>query len=414
MRRILLSIALICYSTYITAQCSEIYDSRIATLQVVANDNWLSLPVINLNSNDRINIDFDDLTHQYTRYTYKLEHCEADWSVSDNLFPSDYIDGFAEGNTIDNSHESINTNIQYTHYTLQIPNNLCRPKISGNYRLTVYDENDDNKPVFSACFMIAEPVMGIQLEVTSNTDIDINNSHQQVSMQLTYGNTKVTDYRAQITTVLMQNGRIDNIRKNVKPQYIMPDGLKWQHCKDFIFDGGNEYHKYEILDVSHTTMGLDDIIWDGKNYQAYPFMDEPRPNYVHDEDADGAFYIRNSDNIENNITCDYVYVNYRMKCPQIKEAEIYINGVWTNNSFTPQYKMTYNEEKEMYEAAVLQKQGYYNYQYLMKTRDGRIKALPYDGSYYQTENRYQALVYYRGQGERTDKLVGYQEIQTSR
>ena len=92
-RNYILTICLIA-SIPISAQRNEIFNSRIATLQVVAGDDWLSPPVTNLNGNP-INISFDDLTHDYNRYTYKLEHCEADWTTSEYLFESDYIDGRA-------------------------------------------------------------------------------------------------------------------------------------------------------------------------------------------------------------------------------------------------------------------------------------------------------------------------------
>lgn len=396
------------------AQKNEIYDSGIETLQVVAGSKWMSLPIIQLGSsspNDVINISFDDLTHTYHRYAYKIEHCEADWSISDELFTSDYIEGFQEGNTIEDYEESINTNILYTHYKLQIPNRQCKLKMSGNYKLTVYDENDNDKPMFAACFMVVEPQMGVQLSVTSNTDIDINKSHQQVSMQINYGTINVTDYSSQIKTVIMQNRRWDNARSNPKPQYIMQDGLKWEHNRDLIFQAGNEYHKYEILDVTHPTMGIDYISWDGTNHQVFPFACEPRPNYVYDEDANGAFYIRNSNNIENDISSEYVYVNYILQVPEQFDGEIYLNGAWTNDQFIPKYKMNFSATNSCYTANILQKQGYYSYQFVMMDNNGISCPVPSDGNFYQTENKYQALVYYRGRGERTDRLVGYQEVQ---
>ena len=396
------------------AQNNEIYDKGIASLQVVAGQNWMSLPIIRLGShspNDRINISFDDLTHTYHRYTYKIEHCEADWTVSDQIFASDFINGFQEGNTIENSMESINTNVLYTHYKLTIPNEDCSLKMSGNYKLTVFDENDDNRPMFTACFMVLENAMGVQLDVTTNTDIDINKQHQQVSMQVNYGSVNVTDPSTQIKTVVMQNRRWDNARINPKPQYTMADGLRWEHNSDLIFQAGNEYHKYEILDVSHPTMGIDRIDWDGENYQVYPYACVPRPNYVYDEDANGAFYIRNSDNIENDIASEYVFVNYTLQVPERVNGDVYINGAWTNDQLTPEYRMEYDDMNRCYTARILQKQGYYSYQFVMVGRDGVSRVVPSDGCFYQTENKYQALVYYRGTGERTDRLVGYQQVQ---
>ena len=400
-----LSLVFIC-NLNICAQRNEILDKNIASLQVVANNDWLSLPIITLNSNDFVNISFDDLTHEYHRYCYKIEHCEADWQTSSALFESDYIDGFASGNTIDDVQESTNTVQLYTHYNISFPNNKCRPKISGNYRVTIYDENDEKHVVCRAYFMIVEPSMAVQLNVTTNTDIDINGKHQQVEMAIDYGNNIVSNPQTQIKTVVMQNGRWDNAVVNARPQYIKANGLQWIHCKDFIFDGGNEYRKFETLDVTHTTMGLESINWDGHNYHAWIWTDEPRPSYIYDKDANGAFLIRNSDNIDNDVNSDYIITHFRLKSPQTADP-IYINGFFTNDRFLPQYEMKWNEKNQQYEGELLLKQGYYSYQYLMMNPEGKLKPVPSEGNFYQTENTYQALIYFKANGDRTDRLVGY-------
>ncbi len=408
MSKYLVTLLLALNIIHASAQRHEILDRRIATLQVMAGDNWLSLPVITLGQSTPINIAFDDLTHEYRRYCYKLEHCEVDWTTSEELFTSDYCDGFAEGNTIDNVEESLNTNQLYTHYSFRLPNDRCRMKMSGNYRVTVYDENDNNRKVLTACFMVVEPLMGVGLKMTTNTDIDINNRYQQIEMDLNYAGVNVTDPATQIKTVVMQNMRWDNAVVNAKPQYVMNDGLRWFHCRDLIFNGGNEYRKFEMLDVNHTTMGLEMMDWDGGSYHAYIWMDEPRPNYLYDEDANGAFYIRNSDNNEIDYTCEYLMIHFRLKSPR-QSGDVYINGVWTNDQFLPEYKMIWNETAQIYEAQVWLKQGYYSYQYLLQRSDGTMVPVPSEGNFYQTKNSYQALVYYRPNGSRTDRLVAYQD-----
>ena len=400
-----LSLVFIC-NLNICAQHNEILDKNIASLQVVANNDWLSLPIITLNSNDFVNISFDDLTHEYHRYCYKIEHCESNWQTSSSLFESDYIDGFALGNTIDDVQESTNTVQLYTHYNISFPNNKCRPKISGNYRVTIYDENDEKHVVCRAYFMIVEPSMAVQLNVTTNTDIDINGKHQQVEMAIDYGNNIVSNPQTQIKTVVMQNSRWDNAVINAHPQYIKANGLQWIHCKDYIFDGGNEYRKFETLDVTHTTMGLESINWDGHNYHAWIWTDEPRPSYIYDKDANGAFLIRNSDNIDNDVNSDYIITHFRLKTPQTADP-IYINGFFTNDRFLPQYEMKWNEKNQQYEGELLLKQGYYSYQYLMMKPEGKLKPVPSEGNFYQTENTYQALIYFKANGDRTDRLVGY-------
>ena len=409
MHRFCLLYAILFIAIPTSAQKNEIFNSEIASLQVIAGDDWLSMPIIELNGGAPVHIAFDDLTHEYHRYVYKIEHCEADWTTSKELFPSDYCDGFAEGNVIENTQESFNTNVLYTHYALQIPNSRCHLKLSGNYKLTIYDENDENNPVLTACFMVVDSQMAVSLEATSNTDVDINGSHQQLSMQLNYGNLHVTDYDQQIKTVALQNQRWDDAVINAKPQFVMGDGLKWDHNKSLLFDAGNEYRKFEALDATHTTMGLESIVWDGSQYHAYIWTDEPRRNYVHDEDADGAFCIRNSDNQNIENTCEYMLVHFRLKSPLLN-GNVYVNGVWTNDDFIPKYKMEFNETTHQYEAAIMLKQGYYSYQYLLMDNDGTLTQVPSEENFYQTENTYQAFVYYKGSGERTDRLVAYRQV----
>ena len=381
-----------------------IYVDRVRSLTSIVNGDWMNRPVMELGSGDRMLIGFDELSHDYHRFVYRLEHCEADWTPSDDLFESEWLEGF-NGNPIEDYVNSINTTVLYTHYQLAIPNEQCRLKMSGNYRLTVYDDDEDNECVLKVEFYVVEPLMAIGMEATTNTDVDLNNSHQQLSVSVNYNTLHPTDIDEQLRMVVMQNWREDNARHNIRPDYIQGTGLSWQHNRQLIFDAGNEYHKFEVLDVSHTTMGLDRIDWDGKNYQAYPFTATVRRNYLTDVDADGAFCIRNSNRTEINYTCDYVWVNYTLQSPY--QGDIYIDGHWTTDADRHHYQMTYDEQQQTYHASILQKQGYYSYQFL--TADGGIPAS--EGSFYQTENRYQVLVYYKGSGERTWRLVGYRALE---
>lgn len=388
---------------------SVVNDPQVKTLQVVVNQDWLSPPVMRLGSSDVLNIGFDELSHTFHRYTYRLEHCEADWSPSEAIFESDWLEGF-NNNVIEDYENSLNTTVLYTHYWLQIPNDRCRLKMSGNYRLYVYDEDgDSDEAVLCAEFRVVEPLVNVGLSVTTNTDIDFNQSHQQVAMTVNYNGLNITNEEEQIRTVVMQNGREDNQKENVRPNYVRVGEMKWEHNRGLIFDAGNEYHKFEVLDVSHPTMGIEHIAWDGEHYQAYPFVNTPRLNYLYDQDANGSFYIRNSDNIENDRTCDYVYVNYKLMPANLYNADVIIEGSWTTENPT-NYVMTYDELDKSYNAQILQKQGYYSYQYLLRDQDGQTSIMPEEGSFFQTENRYQAFIYYKGVSERTWRLVGYQQI----
>lgn len=390
----------------------RILSPNLKTLQVVVNDNWTDpLPVMTLRSDDVLNVGFDELSHNFHRFIVHVEHCEPDWSPSEDIFESDWLEGFNDW-ALDDYDNSLNTTVLYTHYSFQLPNDQCRLKMSGNYRLHILDEDDNNNEVAVVEFRVVEQVMNLSMGMTTNTDIDFNNRSQQLSMSLDYGSLNVTQPEDQLNIIVMQNGREDNMRTDMKPSTTTPRGLTWDHCRQLIFDAGNEYHRFEVLNPTHITLGLERVAWDedDRHYHVYPEMCEPQRNYMFYKDADGAFYVRNSDNFENDRTSDYVYVHYKLApAKEYEKARLYVDGHWTTEA-PETYTMSYDERDHSYNAVILQKMGYYNYQLLMEHENGQTEIVPEEGSFYQTENRYQALVYYKGIGDRTWRLVSFREL----
>ena len=382
---------------------NKIYSPMVKTLTTIVNNDWQNRPVMELGSRDVLHIGFDELSHDSHRYICHLTRCEADWSETTDVFESDWLQGFNDF-PLDDYQNSLNTTVNYTHYEFTIPNSQCMIRMSGNYRLSIFDEDNGYEKILDAEFYVVEPVVNIGLNLTTNTDIDVNKSHQQVSINLEYKDLNVIRPEDEIYTVVMQNWNEQTARLNPAPQYTYHQGLRWEHQRELIFDAGNEYHKFEVLDVSHPTMGIDRIGWDGKRYQAFPFTTTVRRNYLTDESANGAFYIRNSNRSEIAYTCDYVWVNYTLEAPY--SGEIFLQGQWTNNADATAYQMQYDANSQCYIAQVMQKQGYYSYQYVDK--DGR--TAPTEGNFFQTRNKYQVLVYYKGLGDRTWRLVGYRGL----
>ena len=411
MKKITVLLSLLCCVSATTAQRHEILDRQLHTLQVVVNDDPLQPPIMNLGGENHLEIGFDEFSHEYHRYIYKVEHCNADWSPSTEIFESDYMNGF-NGEPIEDYEKSFNTTVLYTHYSLRIPNENISLKLSGNYKLTVYnDEGDEPVPVLTACFSLVEPGVGIGATVSTNTDIDFNKSHQQVDFSVNYGLVKVIDPHRELKTVVMQTRRWDNCVVNPKPNIQAANKIEFTHNRQLIFPAGNEYHKFEILDVHVPTLNVDRMEWFDPYYHATLYPNQTARNYLYDEDQNGAFIIRNSDDEDVATTCDYVFTHFTLKSPQLPGGEVYLNGEWTYNRFIPEYRMTYNRETQAYEATALLKQGYYNYNYLfVPDGDTQGNSGRTDGNFYETENEYIILVYHRPNGGRYDKLVGYRRM----
>lgn len=383
---------------------------NIKSLQVILNDDFEALPVLQLKGHDVMHISFDELSHNYKRFTYHVEPCNPDWTPTEGLFDADWLEGIND-QPIDEYDNSINTSVLYTHYAFDFPNEQTNVRISGNYRLHIVDdETQEDAAVVE--FRVLEPITNVGLGVTTNTDIDLNGRYQQVNMTVKLNGLKVTRIDEELQTFVMQNGREDNMKVNIKPNYITPQAFQWEHNRRLIFDAGNEYHKFEVLDPRHLSMGLADVMWDKETntWHAVPYPCEQRRSYLYDEDTDGAFLLRNSDNYDAERTSEYVYVHYFLKpLREYSDAHIVLNGRWTTEPLD-NYIMQYDEAEQVYKLTVMQKLGYYNYQLLLMDYDGTTHTLPEEGSFFETENKYQALVYYKATSERAWRLVGFQEI----
>lgn len=389
----------------------EVKVPNVKSLQVSVNGEWTKLPVMELGSNDVLSVSFDELSHTYHRFAVHMEHCEFDWTTSEGLFESDWLQGFNDWQ-IDDYMNSLNTNVLYTNYTFQIPNDMCTLKMSGNYRLHIIDEDCDNEEIACVELRVVEPIVTLGMGISTNTDIDMNRSHQQVTLGMRLNGLSVTNNEEQVKTIVMQNGYEGDMRSEVAPNIITMNEMRWEHRRDLIFDAGNEYHRYEVLDPTHITLGLEKVYWDEDEcrFHVYPDQCEPQRNYLYYRDADGAFLIRNSNNVENDRISEYVYVHYKFApVREYSDATVFIDGRWaTEDSST--YVMTYDAKDRSYNATILQKLGYYNYRIMLSDSDGRVMRMPEEGNFYQTENRYEAFVYYKETGGRTWRLVGYKEV----
>lgn len=392
-------------SVQAVAQRNEIKVPTIKTLQVKANGEWGTHAIMELNSADFIEFSFDDLTHEYKRYTYAISHCNADWSPSD-LSELDYLNGF-NNNPIEEYEPSFNTTMLYTHYSLSIPNDYLSITASGNYKLTVYNDGDTNNPVLHACFSVIEKAVSVSATVSSNTTIDTNTIHQQVSFAINHPGYTIRDPHSEISIQVIQNRRWDSMVTGLLPTYASNGKLQYTNNQKLIFKAGNEYRRFEIIDVHYASMGVEKMLFFDPYYHAELFVDQRRKNYSYDEDQNGRFFIREMQASNHDTEADYLFVHFALDLDQLLPGNIYLQGDFTGNPFSSANEMILKPESGLYENVQLLKQGAYNYQYLHLPRGGKKgETAPIEGDYYETENEYLILIYHRPFGERYDKLVG--------
>ena len=389
---------------------TEYLAPNIHTIQLKVNDKAEAFPVLKLNSDDILHVSFDDLTHEYKRYTYKIEHCDAEGNVSDGLFESEYVRSAADEVVIDDYEQSENTTVLYTHYTFSLPNTQMRPLLSGNYRITVSTENDEGNiaPVLRTYFGVVDTKVGIYPTCSTNTEVDWNGSHQQLSLRVDASNLTLRDAENEVKVVVMQNRRLDNAV--MFPQFTAQNGsnLLWEHTRDLIFEAGNEYRKMEIISTRYPGMHGEGVRWIEPYYHYTIMADTQRKNYLYDEDRNGLYLTRYEGGGDANVQADYVLAHFSLSSLPMNNAKVYISGQWTGGTLNEQYAMHYDDASESYVADVLLKCGYYNYLYLTALSNNvkRGTTAPVEGDFYQTENEYDILVYYYPAGGRYWQLVG--------
>ena len=69
--------------------------------------------------------------------------------------------------------------------------------------------------------------------------------------------------------------------------------------------------------------------------------------------------------------------------------------------------MEFDGGRDMYVAHLFLKQGYYNYYLAIVDDAGNIDIPSMEGTWNETENDYQIIVYYRSLGDLYDRVVGF-------
>lgn len=394
---------------------TAVFDESIRSLQVRTSDmpeGTVGVPVVVLNSPQSITIEFDRLTEDRDYMRYSLTHCTRDWRP-DGLAYIEYLEGFNEG-TIEDYELSHATTVHYVHYRLSIPNADIRPTLSGNYVVKIFPEDNPDDIWIQVRFAVSEQTASLGASWSGRTDVDYNREHQQLEIIADVDNAHVRDAFNDLTLVIEQNGRYDNARTITRPMRISAGKLIYEHQPELIFEGGNEYRRFETVSRRYTPMGVESIDYAAPYYRFNLDIDEPRSGqaYLYDRTLSGGYVVRDADNVTpdpaiSSIEADYGVVYFALEMPRLPMQTIYIDTDALQRRLSPESAMTYNEATGRYEKALLLKQGAYSYQYLASDhRSGRTSVAHTEGNHYETANRYNLRLYHRIPGERYDRLIG--------
>ena len=407
MRKIVLTLCILLSFVVAKAQFATSHIESVRTPMMVVNDDWKAPAVITLGADDVIRFSFDEMSHVYHRYVCRITHRNADGSQSE-LSEIDFLDGFNDF-VIEEWENSHNTTQLYTHYTFELPNENIGLKVSGNYSVEVYDEDEGNDaPVASFDFAVVEPLMSIRVNISGDTDRTFNDGEQQLSFTVNHSRCVVSSPDTEILPVVYQNRRRDNAVTSIKPTYSTGSEVEYVHNEKLIFEAGNEYRRFEITDPNQPGMNVENVVYYDSAYHALLYIDKPRLTYSNVIDENGRFFVNTLEGYGMPIEADYVNVHFALDAPYRTGGNYYLLGDFCSGGFDKNNVLYYDSKEGYYFTSSLLKLGVYNYCYVWLP-DGAKKAssTSTEGDFYNTENEYMIYVYYREFGSRYDRLVGF-------
>jgi hypothetical protein len=383
------------------------FAQNIKTIQLRPKNNPnFYAPIVRLG--DVLKLSFDDLDADSKQYQYKIEHMTHDWKPS-SMTSNQYIEGF-EQNEIINFTNSFNTLQPYTHYSVEIPNQNTIITKSGNYLISVIDENYE--VVFTRRCVFYEDITTVGVAAFRSRNAATTNQQQTVQFSVNHPGLQINTPSQEINVALFQNHNWNTAITNLQPIFIKPQQLLYNHTIKTNFWGGNEFLNFDTKFIRNSSLNVARV--ERKNlYHSYLYTDEPRTDkiYTYNPDINGQFVVRTTErdvvDDRDNTEADYSLVHFSLEAFEpYKNKGVYVYGAFNNYELSEENKMVYDSSQRIYKATLTFKQGFYNYSYVTLDSNKNINLHEIDGSFFQTENEYTVIVYYKPFGEIYDRVIG--------
>ena len=398
------------FSISVHAQApDEIYNPNISSVRFHMYGDQLSLPVYKLNSNDKLELHFDDLEGNSKSYYYTYQLCDYNW-VPVDISSFDYIKGFTQQRISNYRYSSIALT-KYTHYQVILPDRNSLPSRSGNYLLKVFLDGDTSKLAFTRRLLVLEQKAAVGAKVIQPFGTQFFRSHQKVQFNINIEGLNSFSAAQQVKVVILQNNRWDNAQRDIPPTFVRGNMLEYSNENYGVFPGGKEWRWLDLRGFHLQSDRVDHADYKKLATDLYlkPDIDRSGQKYVYYRDLDGMYSVETYESINPYWQGDYAKVHFYLAAPADQPyagRDVYVAGQFTGFKLNDQSRMTFNEDSKMYEATAFMKQGYYNYTYIAVDKKDPTLRQELEGDYWETENSYSILVYYKSFTDRADQLIG--------
>ena len=351
-----------------------------------------------------LKLSFDDLDADSKQYKYKIEHKTHDWKPS-RLFASQFVNGFDQ-NTIIDVTNSFNTLQSYSHYELKIPNINTVITKSGNYLLSVLDRYD--AIVFTRKFVLYENATTVPVSVIRSRNIKTVDTQQTIQFSVNHPGVRINNPKQEIHVTILKNNNWNEVISDLQPTFFKQNQLLYTYTNKTNFWGGNEYLNFDSKILRNKSVNIIKITKEEVyNHYIYPFTFNAFRPYTYNPDINGQFAVRTLEGRDNNTEADYALMHFSIAIDSaFSEKEVFVFGAFNAFSVGRENQMYYDSKNQKYTASLLLKQGFYNYTFATLGSDNVVNTNEINGSFFETENEYTVIVYFKPSGSLYDQVIG--------
>jgi hypothetical protein len=391
----------------------KIYKDNVKCVRFHLYGDQESMPIYNLNSAEQLELNFDDMDANVKNYYYTYQLCDYSWKPVD-ISPFMYIKGFTQQRITTNRYSSIALT-KYIHYQAMLPDRNTTITMSGNYLLKIFLDGDTSKLVFTRRLLVLEQQATIAARVVQPLTPQWFKTHQKLQFNANVNGISAFSAAQQIKVVILQNNRWDNAIKDIPPTFVRGKSLEYNTENNCIFPGGKEWRWLDLRSLRLQSDRVERAEYKTASTNIFLKTDGERSNdrYVRFQDLNGLFRVMTYETINPNWQGDFATVQFNLAGPNgqpYANKDVYLAGQLTDYAYNDKTKMTFNATKGVYECSLFLKQGCYNYTYVLVDQKNPAIITTIEGDYWETENNYTILMYYKAFSDRADKLISVAQV----
>lgn len=363
-------------------------DSSIHSIQFHRSGNSSSAPILNLDSNNQLLLQFEQLSIESREFQVSLTHHNPDWSRS-GLPPEQFMDGFYNL-TLNSGEVSQNSRPTYRQYSFSFPTEQFQITKSGNYLLKIEDR-DTGYVVLTLPFFVSENAGSITSKVEELSRQNLRRIQRPVSQF------SLPDFVEQpqfdLEFYFAQNRFWGRAKKADELDFSAPDHVQFELGTQDAFIGDYEFRTLSLNDLSQR---------DNEVVEAFP--NEIPPRLILRDDAEGfgasgpinLARLGPFGNPDMSLRAGYANVVFRfdMESSLDSAESVHLLGDFNNWSLNSSNELRLDQQTGRWETNQIIKKGIYKYKNVLF--DGaEIKDLYFDENFANNRQQYHAFVYMR-------------------